>query len=92
MMMYAWNGLSAAIFPRMLSTMVFGMRLPTGRRFQLAPDPMSTRLDVDVAVRLLGGVDVRLFDAALRGHGARFHAPKERMRSELERLVARMRG
>jgi hypothetical protein len=32
------------------------------------------------------------FEWVLPGHGARFHAPKERMRSELERLVARMRG
>ena len=32
------------------------------------------------------------FEWVLPGHGARFHAPRERMRSELERLVARMRG
>ena len=32
------------------------------------------------------------FEWVLPGHGARFHAPRERMRDELGRLVARMRG
>jgi glyoxylase-like metal-dependent hydrolase (beta-lactamase superfamily II)/ferredoxin len=61
-----------------------GKRLEAGRGVCWHSGPEQTRsmaklLDFD-------------FEWVLPGHGARFHAPKERMRHELERLIARMKG